>query len=732
MTTTLDVFISSKMVELKAERDVLYALLPTLDYGDIKLRAWVFEEDAPASSDSIRKIYLKALQNSALYLGLFWNLYGEWTIDEFDRAAEWGMERHIYVKDVDAANRDPKLAAFLNQHGDVPTGITAKWFKTTDELCEAVKGSIENWIVERLRARPGGTSAILAKDPDDLTERPRKLIGRDDLLRDITNLLDDGEQVLLQGFGGMGKTALAATAAGEWIRAGKGTVLWLKVGSASADALFEALARPFNAQQTIAGRQDEAKIAAVRKLLRDSGAKLLVLDDCWNGQALFTVLKAVPSDMPVLAAARQRFALDNMLDVGELKPDDALLLLLHHSKGEATDDARSLCKTLGNHAFAIEIAGNTLKARKWTPTELLREIKNAPHDLKTPADFNAAERRSVKDLLDTSVNILSDKEQAVFLAFGSFFAPQLTAEMLMRYFVGTPEVTDEMLASVRTQNPQLPSDTSDDQLRGLIQKEMLKNVDLRLGKTILDTLEIHGLVERIPATAESVEYYRVHDLSYSYAGAQATDAQRHRALDACLAYTERYKQPSLENFAALRPELDDLLGAAGWAFEAKRYEDMESFSVLNHGTTLTGGFLALQGFITQSIRLLGRAVESARERGNQQAEGNHLGNLGNSYHNLGEYRQAIDYHQQALAISRHIGNKHGEGNSLGNLGNAYISLGDYPQAIEYYQQALTIARQIGDQLGEGNSLGSLGNICYSLGDYPQAIEYHQQALTIAR
>src|SRR5689334_7879370 len=102
MTTTLDVFISSKMVELKAERDALRDFIPSLNYGDIKLRAWLFEEYAPASSKPIREEYLEVLQNSALYLGLFWNLYGEWTIDEFDRATEWGMERHIYVKDVDA------------------------------------------------------------------------------------------------------------------------------------------------------------------------------------------------------------------------------------------------------------------------------------------------------------------------------------------------------------------------------------------------------------------------------------------------------------------------------------------------------------------------------------------------------------------------------------------------------------------------------------------------------
>ncbi len=130
MTTTLDVFIGSKMQELRPERDALYALFPTLDYGDIKLRAWVFETDATASEQSIRESYLKALQNSALYLGLFWNQYGEYTIDEFDRATEWGMERHIYVKDVDAENRDQNLKDFLNKHGNVTSGITAKWFKS--------------------------------------------------------------------------------------------------------------------------------------------------------------------------------------------------------------------------------------------------------------------------------------------------------------------------------------------------------------------------------------------------------------------------------------------------------------------------------------------------------------------------------------------------------------------------------------------------------------------------
>src|SRR5688572_27807237 len=124
MPNQLNVFISSRMRELSAERQVLHELLPKLDTGITRLRAWTFETDALASNSSIRKVYLDALRNASLYIGIFWNEYGEWTIDEFERATEWGIDRHIYVKNVDPEKRDPRLQAFLNQQSDVITGIT--------------------------------------------------------------------------------------------------------------------------------------------------------------------------------------------------------------------------------------------------------------------------------------------------------------------------------------------------------------------------------------------------------------------------------------------------------------------------------------------------------------------------------------------------------------------------------------------------------------------------------
>ncbi len=114
-----------------------------------------------------------------------------------------------------------------------------------------------------------------------------------------------------------------------------------------------------------------------------------------------------------------------------------------------------------------------------------------------------------------------------------------------------------------------------------------------------------------------------------------------------------------------------------------------------------------------------------------KSDGIWLNTLGIAYRTLGNYKQAINFHQQGLVISREIGDRQGEGKALGNLGNAYYSLGRYEEAIDFHQQCLAIAREIGDRLCEGNALGNLGNSYYSLGRYEEAIDFYQQALVIS-
>ena len=64
--------------------------------------------------------------------------------------------------------------------------------------------------------------------------------------------------------------------------------------------------------------------------------------------------------------------------------------------------------------------------------------------------------------------------------------------------------------------------------------------------------------------------------------------------------------------------------------------------------------------------------------------------------------------QQQLVIAREIKDRLGESRALGNLGLTYHYLGNCAKAIEYAQQQLAIAREIKDRQGEGLELNNLG------------------------
>jgi hypothetical protein len=143
----LRVFVSSKMQELAAERQSVKAALDAL-----KVDAWIFEQDAGARPESIEKAFLEEVETADLYVGLFWKGYGEYTLAEYDYAKKLGKDCLIYEKRSDLdEQRDPRLQFFLDQLGDVKSGLTIKWFKTTDELSEVVKDDIAKWQARFIR-----------------------------------------------------------------------------------------------------------------------------------------------------------------------------------------------------------------------------------------------------------------------------------------------------------------------------------------------------------------------------------------------------------------------------------------------------------------------------------------------------------------------------------------------------------------------------------------------------
>ena len=727
MTSEFRVFISSKMHELAPERQALHELLPALSNDLVRLRAWAFEDDAPAANKPIRDVYLEALKSSELYLGLFWNEYGEWTVDEFKRATEWSIDRHIYVKNVDAERRDSPLQVFLDEQSDVITGITPKWFTTLDDLREQVKKSIEVWLRDRLARRPGDVSATLAEFGDDIPELPSRLFGRDTLLADVRALLDQGGRVLLQGFGGMGKSALAATMAANWIEDEKGDALWLRAGNESADTLMEALARPFDAQQAIAKAAGREKIKALQRLLTDSQVTLLVLDDVWDGAALNQVLKAIPRRLPMLVTARQRYALDHIIEVRGLEEEQALGLLSFHAGQKYDQDAaaREVCRQLGYHAFALEVAGKTLKVDQIRPNELMRRIATAPHNMAMPHDFAEEGRTSITELLTASLYALDDNTRQVFLAFGMLFVPQVTPELLARC-MGRDET--------------------------------------EVGDA-LTTLQRRGLADRMRQSEDGLATYRAHDLAYSYAKTVMAERgyDRQAVIDACRAFAAE----RATDLKALDAELSNILGATQAAQESDN-----SAALIEIAQTLAGAYLSARGHTLTFIELLDAAIAATERLGSEQDETHDylLGKRGNIAYDRGDLPHALKCYQQALSLARALGNPDRQARLLCVVGKVLADQGtdptasfdeayqiakqldddsltafvleyqgyyaqskaDYPAAHRYYSEEVALAERINDQEALFSSLYNLGSAEHALSRFEEALSHHERALQLAR
>ena len=125
-------------------------------------------------------------------------------------------------------------------------------------------------------------------------------------------------------------------------------------------------------------------------------------------------------------------------------------------------------------------------------------------------------------------------------------------------------------------------------------------------------------------------------------------------------------------------------------------------------------------------------MNEAKQAGNKYRECKAYNSLGVAYQSLGDYKKAIEFHQQSLSIAKEIGDRGLKDKAYTNLGCAYYSLSDYKKAIEFHQQSLSIAKEIGNKSSEAKAYTNLGCACYSLGDNKKAIEFHQESLSIAK
>lgn len=188
----MKIFISSVQREFAAERKALAKMIREDRWLSGFFDVFLFEE-CTAKARTPQKVYLDAVAESDIYIGLIGDAYGNVDKDgvspterEYDKATELGKDRLIFVKAVDD-NREDAEKQFLRK---VSGAVTWRSYETAEKLLEAVYDALYNWLRD---------NDLVTNKPFDLsTSRNVQLVDlNEDRFEDYKAMVKEAKKVRL-------------------------------------------------------------------------------------------------------------------------------------------------------------------------------------------------------------------------------------------------------------------------------------------------------------------------------------------------------------------------------------------------------------------------------------------------------------------------------------------------------------------------------------------------------
>ena len=428
----LRVFVSSTLKELALERRAARAAIERLALAPV-----MFELGARPHPP--RSLYRAYLEQSDIFVGIYWEQYG-WIApgeevsgleDEWNLAPD--IPKLIYIKESD--QRQERLHGLIARIRD---GDTASYvsFSGPAELAKLLTDDLATLLAERFDAgrRDGGPlfepppeagSTEFVRLPSPLT----RLLGRDAEVDTVVRMLgvDGVRLVTVTGPGGIGKTRLAIAAARAVEASFPDGIAFVDLAPVQdADLVIPVIAHALGIRDTGARPVSEMveRALAGRRVL-------LVLDNVEQ------VVEAAPristllgeSSASVLATSRVllRVGGEQSIDLGPLPDDAATALFFERARAvkprlevtpESTSAITAIAGALDGSPLALELAA--ARVRVFTPSEILARLDHAlPLLVDGPRDL-PDRQRAMRATIEWSAHLLRGDQRELLLRLGVF------------------------------------------------------------------------------------------------------------------------------------------------------------------------------------------------------------------------------------------------------------------------------------------------------------------------
>jgi predicted ATPase len=428
----LRIFVSSTLQELAPERRATRTAIERLHLAPV-----MFELGARPHPP--RELYRAYLQQSDVFLGLYWERYG-WTApdeevsgleDEYNLCpAE--LPRLLYIKSP-AENREPGLTKLLNRIRD-DDRAAYKYFETAKELARLVEADLATLLAERFEQSQSLLTAGVPGEADRVIEPVRlpvpltELIGRSGDVDAIGRMFASGARlVTLTGPGGIGKSRLAIAAAQATAGFADGAVFVDLTPVHDADRVPNTIAQALGVRDTgDAPVMDNLVTALNRRRI------LLVLDNFEQilpAAPMLTALLAAAPGVSMLVTSRVLLRVngEQSYEVGPLAEESSVNLFVERAHAvkpdfevtpENADVVARVCAAVDGMPLAIELAA--ARIRVLSPADLLDRLDRRLSVLVGGSRDMPERQQTLRRTIEWSTQLLEDDQRRLLTRLGVF------------------------------------------------------------------------------------------------------------------------------------------------------------------------------------------------------------------------------------------------------------------------------------------------------------------------